>query len=330
MMNFLGLGRALPQHVANISDLATLCGANGTALARTPGVIERRYCTTEDQLDLAVSAAQNALRDAGMSAADLDVIISACGVSYQPLPSMAPLIMRGLGIADGTCKTLDVNTTCLSFCSALDLATDMVQLRPALRVLIVSAEKASRGLPWATDPETAALFGDGAAAAIIGAGTTRMRARSFKTYPSAWEACQIASGGTRLDPRTDPDAFDAGGFFAMSGKDLFRVTAGNLPAFVDEVLETAGWAKSDVDVVIPHQASPLAIRHMSRACGFSSDQVFDFIEGHGNMIAASIPFGISLARDAGRLGAGSKLLLIGTSAGVAFGAMAIEMGSDQE
>lgn len=328
MLRLAGLGRALPAHTFPISDLATRHGADPVALSRTPGVLNRRYCVDETQVDLAVSAAQAALADAGIAAADLDTIISACGVAYQPLPSMAPLIMRGLDVPDGTCRTLDVNTTCLSFCSALDLATDLIAADPTRRILIVSAEKASRGLPWDTDPETAALFGDGAAAAVVTAGDSIFRARRFRTYPSAWEACQIASGGTRLDPRTDPDAFAAGGFFAMRGKDLFKITAAHLPGFVDATLAEAGWARSDIDLVIPHQASPLAIRHMTKACGFSPEQVLDFIEGHGNMIAASIPFGVSLARDAGRLTPGARVLIIGTSAGVAFGAMALEIGKD--
>lgn len=328
MISFAGFGHALPDREVSLEDLAEMHGVDAARLARSPGINVRRYCTTESQVDLAARAALDALNAAGIDAGDVDVVISAAGVSYQPLPGMAPLIMREIGIPDGAAEALDVNTTCLSFCSALDIAAMRLALRPQEIILIVSSEMASRGLPWARDPETAALFGDGAAAAVITQGTTRLLARRFATYPSGWEACQIASGGTRLDPRNDAEAFEKGSEFAMNPRDLFRLTAGNLPRFVDEVLEDAGWTAGEVDTVVPHQASPLALTHMARACGFSRSQVIDIMEGHGNMIAASIPLALGMAAAEGRLTPGRRILLLGTSAGVSFGGLALEIGGD--
>lgn len=328
MISFAGFGHALPDREVSLEDLAEMHGVDAARLARSPGIKVRRYCTTESQVDLATRAALDALDDAGIDAGDVDVVISAAGVSYQPLPGMAPLIMREIGISDGAAEALDVNTTCLSFCSALDIAAMRLALRPQEVILIVSSEMASRGLPWTSDPETAALFGDGAAAAVITQGETRLLSRRFATYPSGWEACQIASGGTRLDPRKNAEAFEKGSEFAMNPRDLFRLTAGNLPRFVDEVLKDAGWTAGEVDTVVPHQASPLALTHMARACGFSRSQVIDIMEGHGNMIAASIPLALGMAAAEERLAPGRRILLLGTSAGVSFGGLALEIGGD--
>lgn len=328
MIRFAGFGRALPALEVSLDDLAALYGVDAERLARSPGIQIRRHCTTETQVDLAADAARMALGMAGLAPGDVDVVISAAGVSYQPLPGMAPLIMREIGIEDGTAEALDINTTCLSFCTALDLAAMRIALRPDEVILIASSEKASRGLPWANDPETAALFGDGAAAAVITRGTTRLLARRFTTYPSGWEACQIASGGTRLDPRIDRKAFERGSEFAMNPRDLFRITASNLPRFTRGVLDEAGWTAAGVDTVIPHQASPLALQHMARACGFADHQVVNILEGHGNMIAASIPLALGMAAAEGRLVPGSRLLLVGTSAGVSFGGLALQIGDD--
>jgi 3-oxoacyl-[acyl-carrier-protein] synthase-3 len=234
--------------------------------------------------------------------------------------------MRRLGAPDGSLQTLDVNTTCLSFVSALDLAASLMAAGRHQRVLIVSAETASRGLPWHDDPETAALFGDGAAAVVLAPGKGRIAASAFETHPSAWEACQIASGGTRLDFRAQRDAFEAGVFFRMNGKDLYKVTAAHFPRFVRDLLAQAGWEAGEVDLVVPHQASPLALRHMARALGFAPERVVDITRDHGNMIAASIPLALSMSLEAGRVGPGGRVLLLGTSAGVSFGGIALELG----
>ena len=196
-------------------------------------------------------------------------------------------------------------------------------------MLIVSSEIASRALPWSTEPDVAGLFGDGAAAVVLrraDAGTGGIvRAAHFETYPEGYDYCQLAAGGTGVDFHTDRQAFEAASIFQMDGHKLFKLAARHFPGFVNRLLERAQWRHQDVDVVVPHQASPLALAHLVQRCGFAEEQVVDIVADYGNQIAASIPTAFHLARKEGRLPAGPKVLLLGTSAGVSFGGMAIEL-----
>lgn len=244
---------------------------------------------------------------------------------YQPIPTTSALLARELGVPDGRLESFDINTTCLSFLTALDKITMMMWAGGYGNVLIVSSEIASRGLPWGSDPATAALFGDGAAAMVLTPGGDRIAASKFRTYPSGWDLCQIQSGGTRHDFHLDRASFEDHSFFEMQGRDLYRLTFRAFPGFVTELLDDAGWRLSDIDAVIPHQASPHAIAHMKKACGFSDDQVVETIQETGNMIAASIPHAFDRARRDGRIGEGSNVLILGTSAGLSIGGVALEM-----
>src|SRR5262249_45306743 len=143
----------------------------------------------------------------GCEPADIGLLIFAAAVPYQPIPATAPLVQKRLRIPEGNCAAFDINSTCLSFLTAMDVVASMV---PAgRRALVVSSELASRGLPWRTDPLVAALFGDGAAAAVFGhvddqAGIVASR---METYPSGYEDCQLGAGGTRYDFQREREEF---------------------------------------------------------------------------------------------------------------------------
>lgn len=320
-----GTGRALPQHCLPTSQIEADLGLSPGSLLRATGVVTRHVCTTETQVSLAIAASQVALQGAGLAASDIGLVICGSAVPYQPIPATAPLVMRGLGIADGAAAAFDVNSTCLSFLTAFEIAARQIAAGEVRHALVVSSEIASRALPWATDPETAALFGDGAAAAVLSRSDTYSQVITtlLRTYPSAYEACSLGAGGTRFDYHHDPEGFAAHSRFAMDGKALFRLTALHFRGFVDDLLARAGWQRDEVDLVVPHQASPAALTHMVRQCGFRPDQAVSIADTVGNQIAASIPFALDVARKDGRLREGSKVVMLGTSAGVSFGGIAL-------
>ncbi|MER9920214.1 MULTISPECIES: 3-oxoacyl-[acyl-carrier-protein] synthase III C-terminal domain-containing protein [unclassified Mesorhizobium] len=290
------------------------------------GVIERYVCDAESQVDLACAAARLALADAELEAGSVDLVIGGCGVPYQPLPSTAPLVMQRLGLADGSAAAFDVNSTCLGFLTAFETASRLIEAGQCRTALVFSSEIASRALPWQDQPEIAALFGDGAAAAVLQQAPSegRVAANLMRTYPSAYEACSIGSGGTRFDFHREPEEFARHSLFHMEGKELFRVTSRHFNGFVAELLDRAGWRHDDVDLVVPHQASPLALAHMARQTGFAREKLVDIAARYGNQIAASIPFALDVARREQRIVPGAKVLFLGTSAGVSFGGMALE------
>tara|TARA_E500000178_G_C17026437_1_gene758221 strand:+ start:106 stop:1092 length:987 start_codon:yes stop_codon:yes gene_type:complete len=321
----LGTGRALPAHSRDSFQIdLDLKTGNRVSSSR----VNRRFvCREETQIDLARTASLEALESAKQKPSDLDLIISGASVPYQPIPATAPLIMRSLGIPDGVAAAFDVNSTCLSFISALEIAGLMINNGTVRRALVVSSEIASRALPWEKQPEVAALFGDGAGAFVLGpahtASPSAIKAVRLRSYPSVFEACGIGSGGTKYDFDTEHDAFVANSKFTMDGKVLFRLTAQKFNQFVNDLLEQAGWKQSDVDLVVPHQASPAALDHLIRLTGFDRTQVVSIVEDYGNQIAASIPFTFDIAGERNLLTLGRKVLLLGTSAGVSFGGAAL-------
>ncbi|NTE54443.1 ketoacyl-ACP synthase III [Agrobacterium tumefaciens] len=322
-----GTGRALPNVCVSSEELDERLGLAPGALEDATGVRQRFFCGSESQIDLAVRACKASLDDAGLSPSDIGLLIFGSAVPYQPIPATAPIIMRELGIADGAAAAFDINSTCLSFLTAFETAVLQIEAGRCDTVLVVSSEIASRALPWDTAPDVAALFGDGAAALVLRkAGPTQgcVRASLMRTFPSAYEACSIGSGGTRFDFRREPSEFSRNATFHMSGRELFRVSSRHFSSFVADLLETAGWRIHDVEVVIPHQASPSALEHMARQVGVDREKLVDISRDYGNQIAASIPFALDIARKEGRISQGSKVLFLGTSAGVSFGGMALE------
>ncbi|MFK0690470.1 3-oxoacyl-ACP synthase III family protein [Mesorhizobium sp. IMUNJ 23033] len=326
-VRIIGTGRAVPASCVTSRALEERLGLGQGTLEAATGVVERYVCEAESQIDLACAAARLALADAGIEVGAVDLVIAGCGVPYQPLPSTAPLVMQRLGLADGSAAAFDVNSTCLGFLTAFETAARLIEAGQCRTALVFSSEVASRALPWKEQPEVAALFGDGAAAAVLRKAEPsegRVAANLMRTYPSAWEACGIGSGGTRFDFRRQPEEFARHSLFHMDGKELFRVTSRHFNGFVTELLERAGWRHEDVDLVVPHQASPFALAHMARQTGFAPEKLVDISARYGNQIAASIPFALDIARRQGRVEAGAKLLFLGTSAGVSFGGMALE------
>ncbi len=327
LITIAGTGRALPATCLTSASLDARLGLEPGTLEGATGVVRRFVCVEESQIDLAVEAAGMALNDAGIEPSDLELVICGSGVPFQPLPATAPLVMRRLGMADGAAAAFDVNSTCLSFLTAFETAALMIDAGRCNVALVVSSDIASRALPWDEKPEIAALFGDGAAAAVLSKpthGGGAVRATLMRTYPSAFEACSIGSGGTRFDLRRQPEEFSRHAIFHMDGKELFRISSRYFKGFVTDLLAKAGWRHDEVDIVVPHQASPFALAHMARQIGFAPEKLVDISGEHGNQIAASIPFALDVARRQGRIPRRTKVLFLGTSAGVSFGGMALE------
>jgi 3-oxoacyl-[acyl-carrier-protein] synthase III len=320
----MGTGAALPARILSSAEIdARLEKPSGWTEGQV-GVAARHVCDAEDQIDLAEAAARRAMADAGCRPADIALLIFAAAVPYQPIPATAPLVQKRLGVPEGNCAAFDINSTCLSFLTAMDVVASMLPANGSGRALVVSSEVASRGLPWQTDPLVAALFGDGAAAAVFGRADSAagVIASRMETYPSGYEDCQLGAGGTRYDFQREREEFARRSFFEMDGRALFRHTLKFFEPFLDRLLGEAGWRRDEVDVIIPHQASPAALLHLVERCGFGIERVVNIMRDHGNQIAASLPTALDHARRAGRLRPGTKSLMLGTSAGLSLGGIA--------
>lgn len=286
--------------------------------------IERRYYAGEHETtsSMGAMAARSALAAAGMQAGELDCIVSACSVMEQAIPCSGVLIQRQLGLEESGIPAFDINATCLSFVAALDLLSTAIAVGRYRHVLVVSSEIASAGLRE-DDAETAMLFGDGAAAVVLGAAAgadgAELLGTHFETYSAGADLCQIRSGGTRIRPRTDMAGFLQGACFEMQGRATYRMAAQRLPPFLDRLFIRAQVDLAQLSCIIPHQASAKGLAHLKTALRLPANILVNVLATRGNQMAASIPVALHHAIASGRVRRGELVALVGSGAGLSFG-----------
>ena len=289
----LGTGEYVPRHCVLSTELDARWNKPAGWTQRHAGIERRHYADAgETSSMMAARAAEAALQAADLTADRLDCMVSACSVMEQAIPCSAVLIQRRLGLGESGIPAFDINATCLSFLAALDMMSLAVAGGRYRRVLIVSSEIASAGLPE-HDAETSMLFGDGAGAVILGdAGDGhpgRILGTHFETYGAGAELCQVRAGGTRIRPREDMQAFLEGACFQMRGRQTYRMAAQRLPAFIARLFERAGVTLDGIDRIIPHQASAKALTHLQALLKLPAGRMVRILGERGNQMAASIP-----------------------------------------
>ena len=322
-IRIISTGCALPNRIVSSADLDTKLGCFPGTVERKSGVRERRF--VEDsmlQSELAAIAVKDALTRASINITDVDLLISTTGVSEQALPSTASAIARWLGMKPGT-PAFDVNASCLSFMTGLQVASSLLASGAYRRIVVVASDLASRGIDW-SQPEASLIFGDGAAAAIVENSTEKgFRSFHLETYPAGFGHCEIRAGGTRRNPRIGVEAKDF--LFRMDGKSVFKLASQVVPQLIEKTLHNASVSLDDIDVIVPHQASHLAIKHMVDRLGFCKDKVVDIYRTHGNQVSASMPTALFHAMTSGKAVSGTRLLLLGTAAGFTAGAAVLDL-----
>jgi 3-oxoacyl-[acyl-carrier-protein] synthase-3 len=290
---------------------------------RQTGVRSRAFAQNgESVVTMGASAARQALSSAGMSGEDLDLIIAVGSVPAQAIPCTAVLLQRELGLSGRGTPAFDINATCLGFLAALDLVAQGLATERYRAVLIVASERPSIGLRQ-SDSSTAALFGDGAGAIIIAAGSAgrgaALLASHFQTFSGGAEFCRVRAGGSDLNPHTDQAAYSDASYFEMRGREMYRLAAERMPEFLDTLLDRARLRRDEVDVWVPHQASAHGIEHMRQALHLPADRFVSTLETRGNQVAASMPVALHQGICSGMIRSGRIVALVGTGAGLSFG-----------
>lgn len=323
----LGTGHVVPSRLVLSCELDAQLGYPSGTVLKASGVRQRHFATPADTAaSMGASAAQLALQAAGLTLADIDCVVSASATMDQGLPCNAALIHHALGAGSRPIPAFDINASCLGFLAALDTVSWAVLAGRYRRVLIVASDIASCALDW-THLESSAIFGDGAAAAVVGLAepgqSSRIVHSAMVTLPEGAHFCEIRAGGSRCHPSRISEPFDPLTKFKMDGKKTFKLAAAYMPEFVDTLLREADTPRQSIDWVLPHQASQLALNHMTKKLNFAKDRVIDIFADHGNQVAASLPTALDWAVRSGRIQRGQRLLLLGTGAGLSLGGMVL-------
>ncbi len=326
-ISVLGTGHAVPTQLVTSEELDERLQLPPGTVQKAGGVSQRHFAALhENAAQFASSACHHAIEAAGISLTDIDYLIAASGTMDQGMPGNAALIHRQLGLSP-TIPALDINMNCLSFLAALDTMSWPITAGRYHHVMIVSSDIASCGLNWKT-LEASAIFGDGAAAAIVGPASqgtpSRILSSSQMTLSQGAELCQIPAGGSRFHPSRIEQPFDPLTLFQMDGKRVFKLASKYLPDFLNKLFQEAGVNQQQIDWVVPHQASHLALTHLAKRLGFAESRVINIFANFGNQIAASLPTALDIAIRDGRIQRGDKLLLLGTGAGLSLGGMVLE------
>ena len=316
-IRILSTGSYVPKTQVLSSEIDRKLGMKDGWTQRVFGIAKRHYADEEETTSfMAARAAIVALDRAGLKPSDLSCIISACGVGEQPIPCTAALVQNKLGLGSSGIAAFDVNATCLSFVTALDVAADAISAGRYETVLIASADIASCGLDW-SNPEAAAIFGDGAAAAIIiksGPGDgSRLIASRMETYSNYQDVCRLEAGGTRVRADRDTEAFWERTTFKMDGRAALGCVLKHLPEFLHRLYTSAGLSNSDLEVFVLHQASHHSLMAVQKHMGFDPGKMEHIFRDFGNQIASSIPHALDHAITCGRMKRGDKVILLGTS-----------------
>jgi 3-oxoacyl-[acyl-carrier-protein] synthase III len=322
-MKILGVGRYLPERVVTSAEVERLCGIKPGWIERHTGVKERRWVgPKETNSFMAAAAAREAIADAGLKLEDIDLILCSSGTPEQTIPDNSALIQRELGLGTSGVSCMSVHITCLSFLLALDLSSVMLSVGRYKNILIVASDIASVALNF-RDPESAALFGDAAAAVVVtrtpageASGVTKTR---FETYSVGAHLTEIRGGGSRRHP-ANPDTKPEDNLFSMAGPKVYRLARQHQDEFLERLRPGLSKSPGSIKVVLPHQASLLALRALRRN-GIDDDQVVITLDRFGNCVATSLPLTVYEAVRTNRMKRGDEILLAGTGAGLTLGGM---------
>lgn len=324
-VRIVSTGRYLPGAPIPSSEIDKRSKSGNGYTEKFLKIKKRHFVDKETSSEMAALAAEQALKTAGWNANDLDLIVSACAVMEQPIPSQSVLIQEKLGLGKSGKPVLDVNSTCLSFLAALDTVSYAISSGRYNRVLIVSSEIASRGLDW-NDPVVCGNFGDGAAAVLLErdhSSKSNIVGAQFSTFSEGAKLCELRSGGTKIDIKNGYDELLKGATFEMDGTASYKLTLQHFPKFLSKLLNDCGTNKDKISLIVPHQASAKALHHLRKMVNISKEKIIDIFSDFGNQISVSIPMALHEAITSGRLKRGDEFLMVGTAAGITLGGMVL-------
>ncbi len=310
-----GTGSYLPEKVLTNKDLEKIVETSDEWIRERTGISERHVAAEgETTADMAEQAALRAMQAAGVTAAEIDLIIVGTTTPDFIFPSTACLLQDRIG-AYG-CAAFDVNAACSGFVFALATADKFIRSGSVKTALVVGAETLTRMLDW-SDRGTCVLFGDGAGAVILKADSeTGILSTHLHADGSKRELLHCPVGVSRGFNR---DELNAGVRVMMSGNDVFKHAVKALDFVVDETLQANNLDKSQLDWLIPHQANLRIISATAKRLNMSMDKVIVTVDKHGNTSSASVPLALDVAVRSGKVQRGQLLLMEAFGGGFTWG-----------
>jgi len=309
-----GTGSYVPAKVLTNVDLEHMVATSDQWITERTGIRERRLVTPGEACsDLAVKAAEGALKAAGVSAAELDMILLATCTGDYPLPATACLIQHRIGATRAA--ACDLSAACCGFVYALSVADAYV--KTGLRhVLVIGSEVMSVITDW-TDRNTCILFGDGAGAAVVSTsdGERGILSSHLKSDGALCDLIIVPGGGSR-NPPSEKIVAERMQFIRMKGNETFKVAVRTLEDIARETLAANNLSVKDLDLYVPHQANGRILKSVADRLGLPIEKMMLNLDRYGNTSAASIPIALDEAVQEGRIKEGSLVMIGAFGAGL--------------
>lgn len=313
-----GTGSALPRTRVSNAELAERVDTSDEWIVERTG-IRFRYIAEADETTatLGAAAAQKALEAAGLTAADIGLIIVATATPDNTFPATATKVQALLGTPN--CVAFDVAAVCSGFLYAVTVADSMLRTGAASHALVIGSETFSRILDW-EDRTTCVLFGDGAGAIVLSA-------RDVADDQGILATRLHADGryGDMLYVDGGPSTTGTVGHLRMQGREVFRHAVTNLASVLAEVMAEVGLEASEIDWVVPHQANRRIIDATAKKLNLPAEKVVMTVDQHANTSAASVPLALDVAVRDGRIKPGDLVVLEAMGGGFTWGAAVLRV-----
>lgn len=308
----------VPQDRQSSADISKLVNRDVEWIEQNVGVSNRHVCSPGDDPALLASlAAKGVIEKSG----EPDLLIYASASIRQCIPDTSVFVAKYLGLRG--IPSFSLNATCLSFLVALNNAAKLLDSN-CRRILIVSAEFPTLSRNF-EDPESAALFGDAAAAVMIekcDRVDSGLVCFCQETWPEHAELAQVRGGGLLRHPLFESTSTEDYRF-QMNGEALLRSVLPKLKRFLRKLFDDFGVKMEDLDLIVPHQPSAAGLKLLEHL-GAPSEKTINVLSQYGNCVSASIPMALAVADRDGRLKAGDRVLILGTAAGLSIGAAILQ------
>jgi 3-oxoacyl-[acyl-carrier-protein] synthase-3 len=308
----VGTGSYLPPRIMTNAEFAARLDTSDEWIRERTGIVQRHIAAeSQTSSDLALEASRAALTAAGMKAADVDLIIVATSTPDFVFPSTACLLQAKLGVAN--CAAFDLQAVCSGFIYALATADNFIRAGTHKSALVVGAEVYSRILDW-NDRGTCVLFGDGAGAVVLAAGTQ-----------PGLHASVLRADGSHADILSVPGNICGGRivgspYVQMQGSQVFKFAVKVLDEVARETVAAAGMRLEDIDWLLPHQANVRILEATAKKLGLPREKLVVTVDHHGNTSAASVPLALDEYVRAGKIRPGHRVMMQGVGGGFTWGA----------
>lgn len=305
-----GTGKYVPEKVLTNEDLQKMVDTSDEWITERTGIKKRRIAAEHQATsDLAAAAGKEALENAGLAAADLDLIIVGTVTPDMAFPATACFVQKALGASKATC--FDVSGACSGFLYGMEIARSYIAAGLAENALVIGADKLSGIIDW-TDRNTCVLFGDGAGAAVLRP-AVEGGGQIFSTYSgsngSLDEILNVPAGGSR-QPITAANVDSRLNTMKMAGREVYRHAVTTMMSAAKEAIARAGLTIDDIACFIPHQANLRIIETIAHKLNVPMDRFFVNLTEYGNTSAAAVAIALDEAQRTGRIKRGDHILMV--------------------